>query len=41
MATKKIVTHTVGSMPREPSQNDIVIEAAMISSGRETSHNRA
>jgi hypothetical protein len=41
IATKKIVTHTVGSMPRDPSQNDIVIEAAMISSGKLTSQSNA
>jgi hypothetical protein len=41
MATKKIVTHTVGLMSLEPSQNPMVIDAAMISRGRETSHSRA
>jgi hypothetical protein len=41
MATKKIVTHTVGLISRAPSQKPMVIDAAMISRGRETSHSRA
>jgi hypothetical protein len=41
MAMKKIATQTVGLMSLEPSQNEMVIDAAMISRGRETSHSRA
>jgi hypothetical protein len=41
IAMKKIATQTVGLMSFEPSQNPIVIDAAMISRGRETSHSRA
>jgi hypothetical protein len=41
IAMKNIATHTVGLMSFEPSQNPMVIDAAIISRGRETSHSRA
>lgn len=41
IATKKMVTQTVGLMSLEPSQKLMVIDAAIISRGSETSHSRA
>ena len=41
IATKKMATQTVGLISLEPSQKLMVIDAAMISRGRETSHSRA